>query len=191
MDPAEVARLLADRLEAAHIPYTIGGAIAYAYWGVARGTHAVDINLFIAPEQFAETLDIPIPAGLTIDRTTALTSAEERGNARGFVGDVPVDMFVDSIPLHEEAARRVATVSLFDRPIRILSAEDLVVLKLLFFRGKDIVDIDRVLSLQGDRLDRAYIRRWLVDSVGEEDERVQKWNQLCTTIPVPLKVDEQ
>ena len=39
MDPAEVARLLADRLEAAHIPYAIGGALAYAYWGVARGTH--------------------------------------------------------------------------------------------------------------------------------------------------------
>lgn len=185
MDPAEVARLLADRLETAQIPYAIGGALAYAYWGVARGTHDVDINLFIPPEQLAEALDVLIPAGLMIDRAAALASAEERGDARGFVGDVPVDVFVDSIPLHEEAARRVVTVSLFDRSIRILSAEDLVVLKLLFFRGKDIVDIERLLVLQGERLDRTYVRRWLVDSVGEEDERVEKWDQLCTTFPVP------
>ena len=113
MDPAEVARLLADRLEAAHIPYAIGGALAYAYWGVARGTHDVDINLFLPPEQMAGTLDVLMAAGLVIDRTAALVSAEARGDARGFVGDVPVDLFVDSIPLHEEAARRVVTVSLF------------------------------------------------------------------------------
>lgn len=42
MDPAEVASQLADQLEAACIPYALGGALAYAYSGVARGTHDVD-----------------------------------------------------------------------------------------------------------------------------------------------------
>ena len=139
MDPAEVARQLADRLEATNIPYALGGALAYAYWGVARGTHDVDINLFIPPEQMAEALDALEQAGLKIDRAAALTSAEARGDARGYVEDVPVDLFVDSIPLHLEAARRTVTVFLFERPIRVLSAEDLTVLKLLFFRGKGCI----------------------------------------------------
>jgi hypothetical protein len=43
-----------------------------------------------------------VAAGLTIDRAAALASAEARGDARGYVGDVPVDLFVDSIPLHKE-----------------------------------------------------------------------------------------
>lgn len=181
MDPAEVARQLADGLEAAHIPYALGGALAYAYWGVARGTHDVDINLFIPPDRLAAALDCLGLAGLTIDHAAALVSAETRGDARGSVGDVPVDLFVDSIPLHQEAARRIVTVSLFDRPIRILSAEDLAVLKMLFFRGKDIVDVERLLVLQGAHLDRRYIRHWLVDAVGDNDERVQKWDDLCNT----------
>jgi hypothetical protein len=183
MDPAEVARQLADQLEVAQVPYALGGALAYAYWGVARGTHDVDINLFIPPEQMAEALVALSQGGLTINHAAAIVSAEARGDARGYVGDVPVDLFVDSIPLHAEAARRTVSVPLFERPIRILSAEDLTVLKLLFFRGKDIVDIERLLVLQGPHLDRDYVRRWLVDSVGEEDERVQKWDALCATFP--------
>jgi hypothetical protein len=47
----------------------------------------------------------------------------------------------------------------------------------------DIVDIERLLQLQGPRLDRAYVRRWLVDSVGEGDVRVLKWDEICTAIP--------
>ena len=183
MDPAEVARLLADRLEAAGIPYALGGALAYAYWGVARGTHDVDLNLFISADRLAEVLDVLIAAGLTIEREAAIRSAETRGDAQGYIGDVPVDLFVNSIPLHTEAAKRTVRVELFNSPLNILSAEDLVTLKMLFFRGKDIVDIERVLVLQGERLDRHYIRRWLVALVEEDDERVQKWDQLCETFP--------
>jgi hypothetical protein len=131
----------------------------------------------------AEALDALEQAGLKIDRAAALVSAEARGDARGYVGDVPVDLFVDSIPLHLEAARRTVSMFLFERPIHVLSAEDLTVLKLLFFRGKDIVDIERLLVLQGTRLDRSYIRQWLIDSVGEEDERVQKWDVRCEAFP--------
>jgi hypothetical protein len=184
MDPAEVARQLADALESAHIPYAIGGALAYAYWGVARGTHDVDLNLFISPARMAEALDVLTQAGLIIDTSAALESAETRGDARGYVGDVPVDLFVNSIPFHEEAARRAVAVSLFDKPICVLSAEDIAVLKLLFFRGKDMVDVERLLALQGANLDRVYIRYWLVDAMGEEDERVDAWDRLCATLPL-------
>ncbi|MSP63650.1 MAG: hypothetical protein EXR72_25560 [Myxococcales bacterium] len=130
MDPAEIARLLADRLEAAGFPYAIGGALAYGFWGAARGTHDVDLNLFLPPDRIAAALDVLVAAGLLIDRAAALSTAEQRGDARGLVGSVPVDLFVDSIPLHAEAARRVVRVSLLGRPAWILSAEDLTVFKL-------------------------------------------------------------
>jgi hypothetical protein len=32
--------------------------------------------------------------------------------------------------------------------------------------------------VQGPALDRAYVRRWLVEMMGEEDERVARWDAL-------------
>jgi hypothetical protein len=67
-------------------------------------------------------------------------------------------------------------------PIRILSAEDLTVFKLLFFRGKDVVDVERLVAAQGDRLDRDYVRSWLVACVGEGDERVHRWDRIIVAL---------
>lgn len=61
----------------------------------------------------------------------------------------------------------------------MLSAEALAIFKLLFFRGKDVVDLERLVATQRDRMDLAYVRRWMVDMMGDDDERVAKWDELC------------
>jgi hypothetical protein len=53
-----------------------------------------------------------------------------------------------------------------------LSAESIAVFKLLFFRGKDQLDVETLIAVQGKDLDCAYIRSWLVQMMGEDDERV-------------------
>lgn len=181
--PAELAIELARALEKAGIPYAIGGAIAYGFWGAARGTQDLDLNVFLAAEQAEPAIEALRLAGVRLDRREALDSARDRGDARGFFGDMPVDIFFLSIPLHRSAAARTVAVTMLGRRMEILSAEDIVVLKMLFFRGKDLVDVERVLAVQGRRLDRDYIRRWLVDCVGEEDSRVMKWDRLCRDLP--------
>jgi hypothetical protein len=181
--PAELAVELAGALEAAGIPYAIGGAVAYGFWGAARGTQDLDLNVFLSAEQAAPAIDALITAGVKLDRDEVLRSTRERGDARGFAGDIPVDLFFLSIPLHRSAASRIVAVNLLGHTIRILSAEDLVILKMLFFRGKDLVDVERVLATQGHRLDRSYVRRWLVDCVGDEDARLAKWDALCAVLP--------
>jgi hypothetical protein len=40
-----------------------------------------------------------------------------------------------------------------------------------------------MLATQGPSLDRAYVRRWLGEMVGEEDERVRRWDELCREVP--------
>ena len=127
-------------------------------------------------------VDALVGVGLQIDRDTARRTALERGDARGIYQDVPVDLFFVSIPLHESAAERTVAVELLDTPIRVLSAEDLTVFKLLFFRGKDIADVERLVAIQGARLDRRYVRSWLVDCVGDDDERVRRWDGICSAL---------
>lgn len=59
-----------------------------------------------------------------------------------------------------------------------LSAESIAVFKLLFFRAKDLVDLERLIAVQGADLDGAYVRRWLVDMMGDDDERVLRWDAM-------------
>jgi len=90
-----------------------------------------------------------------------------------------VDVFVPSIPLSFSAASRVCRGVLLGRPIATLSAEDLVLFKLLFFRAKDLNDVERLVRFQEQRLDGKYIRRWLVELVGNDDPRVEAWDRLA------------
>ena len=46
------------------------------------------------------------------------------------------------------------------------AAEAIAVFKLLFFRGKDRVDMERLVAVHPE-LDRAYIRGWIVKMMGE------------------------
>lgn len=184
VDPIELARQVADALEAASIPYAIGGALALGYWTTPRGTADVDLNVFVGADE-VELVDRALDAlgsiGVVLDHEVAKKEIAEGGVVRGWVGRTAVDAFFDSIPLHREAARRAVIRPLAGRPARILAAEDLSVLKMLFFRGKDVVDVERLLVSCGDRLDRGNIRRWLVECVGEGDVRVEEWDRLVAS----------
>jgi hypothetical protein len=182
-DPATLAVHLGTRLAAAGVPYAIGGAIAYGFWGNPRGTRDLDVNVFLPAAEAGRAIDTLIAAGVQLDRSGALERAIERGDVRGSCEGIPVDIFFSSIPLHDAAAKRVVDVELLGKTIRILSAEDLTILKLLFFRGKDVVDVERVVAVQGARLDRRYVRTWLVECVGEDSERVRRWDSICDALP--------
>lgn len=181
-DATAVARRVADALEAAGLPYAIGGALALGYWGLARGTHDVDVNVFLDGARFDDAADALERGGVVLDRTSGRTRAAEGTYVRGMVGDVPVDLFMNSITLHESAAKRTKVRPLLDRPVNLLSAEDLVVLKMLFHRGKDLVDVERVVAMRRDDLDRDYVRRWLVETAGEENYRVADWDQIVREV---------
>ena len=182
-DAFEVAARLAEALDAGGIPYAIGGAIAFGLWGDPRGTYDVDINLFVSTEGLDGALDVLEAAGVTLDREAA-HGANRRGDVIiGRCGDLRVDLFTPSIPFSWEAGEtRVRIVGPLGEAA-YLSAESIAVFKLLFFRGKDIVDVEKLVSVQGSDLDRAYVRRWIVQMMGEDDERVLAWDRICEADP--------
>ena len=88
------------------------------------------------------------------------------------------DLFTPSIPFAWEAMKTAVHVSGPTGSARYLSAEATAVFKLLFFRGKDLLDVEKLIATQGRLLDSAYVRRWLVDMMGEGDERVVALDQM-------------
>ncbi len=178
---AEVGLAIARILEARGVPYALGGALAYGVWALPRATKDVDLNVFVRPERLPAALDALAGAGVAFDRDAALRQSAEEGLFVGWVGACRIDIFTPSIPFSWEALETRVQVELGGQRAWFLSAEALSFFKLMFFRGKDLVDLERLVSTMGKRLDAPYVRRWLVETMGEDDERVKKWDELCAT----------
>jgi len=94
--------------------------------------------------------------------------------------DVDIDLFVPSIPFYRsvEACGRKAPFR--DTRAKYLSPEDLAVFKMLSFRTKDVLDVERLLGFLGSAFDSAYVRASLVEIVGEKDDRIARWDRLVS-----------
>jgi hypothetical protein len=176
---ADAAQRIADALQGAGVSHAIGGALALAIAGVPRGTADVDVNVFVTEERVPSV--IALLAGLGIEIPAA---AEEQARQRGmFVGrwdGMRIGVFLPSIPFAFEAERtRVRVTDESGWSGWFLSAEALAVFKLLFFRGKDQVDLERLVAVRPE-LDTAYVRRQIVDMMGEDDDRTRRWDDITS-----------
>lgn len=176
-----VARLI-DVLERSGHMYAFGGAIALAAWSEPRATADVDVILWIDPRELDLAIDVIRSAGVALDTESARAQAASRGMFIGMAGSVRVDVFIPSIPFYDEAARRRVATRIVGRTTWVHSAEVLAVFKLLFFRPKDLLDIERMLQVQGRAFDRAFVRASLVEML-EDDPRITKWDELCARNP--------
>ncbi len=180
LDAFELSAHLARALDEAGVPYAIGGAIAYGLWGDPRGTHDVDLNLFVQGHEFETALDVLAAAGVELDRATARRADSEGDTIVGWCEGIRVDMFTPSIPFAYEAQATAVRVEGPHGTASYLSAEAIAVFKLMFYRPKDLLDLEKLIAVQGDDLDKAYVLRWVADMMGEDDERVAAWDRLAS-----------
>lgn len=178
VDAFRLAARLARALDEAAIPYAIGGAIAWGAFADPRGTHDVDINLFVDHDRFDGALDVLCAAGLEIDRAAARRADQEGATVVGRCEGMRVDLFTPSIPFSWEAARTRVRLRGPSGEAWYLAPEATAVFKLLFFRPKDLLDLEKLVAVQGDALDAAYVRRWVAEMMDEDDERVVAWDAI-------------
>jgi hypothetical protein len=75
---------------------------------------------------------------------------------------IRIDVMLADTIFDEAAIERARTVILFKgKTIRVCTAEDLVVYKMLSTRIKDRADVESVIQKQGETLDNEYIEGWL------------------------------
>ncbi|MDH5671188.1 MAG: hypothetical protein OEZ06_03510 [Myxococcales bacterium] len=175
---AEAAQAIATALDGAGIAYAIGGALALAVAGVPRGTADVDINVFVTESRLREVVAALNDLGIELDAEVAATRAARDGMCVGRWDGMRIDIFLPSIPFaHEAEKTRHRFTDQSGWSGWFLSAEAVSVFKLLFFRGKDMVDLERLVAVRTE-LDVDYVRRWIVDMMGEEDPRTQRWDEI-------------
>lgn len=179
-------RDVADALEAFAVPYAFTGALAFAHWGgKPRASRDIDVVVYPASRvQFARILNGLAEAGFEVDPSKALKEATEHGHTlfsvpivfAGTTVSTLVDLILPSIPwLAKQEMARAVRVRYLDRPggVPVVSAEDLVLFKLIFFRRDkyDLSDIETLLDALGAELDAGYVLIALEQLFPPTDER--------------------
>ncbi len=167
----EQHRLLLQAIEAldqAGIPYAITGSWASISYGMPRTTHDIDIVADLTVDQ-ARQLAQAFPPPFYADAVWI----EEAAALKQFfnVIDPTTGLKVDFWPLEDtdfarERFARRQRVSVFGKDIWMLSPEDVILSKLLWYQQsesdtqwRDIVGVWRV---QQEKLDLDYLRGWAV-----------------------------
>lgn len=155
-----------EALDKESLPHAFGGALALAYCvEEPRGTRDLDVNIFCEAHRAKEVL-AAMPDG--VERSAEQIAAVERdGQARLFWDGVPVDVFLNNIPIHEDVAGAVVWVWLEGRKVPMLDCASLVVFKSLFDRTKDWADIEAIALATPEDIDAA--ARTVANLVGEDD----------------------
>ena len=149
------------------IAYAVMGGLAVRVHGIPRPTHDVDLTLSIDRVALGELLDqleelgysVPQPykdgwldeiAGMPLIKIRAYLDAGH---------GIDVDIFVAESEFQKSLMQRRMPVESEGRVISVVSAEDLILLKLIAHRPRDIADVGDILFTQGE-LDEEYLRQW-------------------------------
>jgi hypothetical protein len=175
---ADVGFAIAGALGRQSVPYALGGAIAYGIHGNPRNTNDVDVNVFLEPDRLGPAFTAFRQLGMSVDEAQAVEAARREGLFILWHHGMRIDVFTPSIDFSSEALRTRVSRDVGGETVWFLSAEALAVFKMLFFRSKDIVDLERLLATSGDAMDIHYVREHLAKMMGANDSRVAKWDEL-------------
>ena len=169
---------LARSLGDAGIPYAFGGAHALAYYATPRATVDIDLNVFVPASRGPEVLALLLRLGARADDPELASRIERDGQVRVFWEKTPLDLFFSYDALHDSSMQRRRSVDFGGDRIHILSAEDLMVYKVVFDREKDWRDMAEMIYAAGESLHFDYVRDWLGRILAPEDPRLQRFERI-------------
>jgi hypothetical protein len=174
MTLAERVVVLHRALSKKDLPHAFGGAVALAYWTLdPRGTSDIDVNVFI-PAAACSTALAALPRGIFTPSGTAEAIAAD-GQIRLWWDETPVDLFLDYVPVHADAARHSRAVPFAGTHIPVLGPVELAVFKAMFDRTRDWADIEAMVSAATIDLDA--VRATLATMLSPEDHRFARLDE--------------
>ena len=166
-------------LEREKVPHFILGGVAVGVLGEPRFTLYIDLDIFVERENLGLFLKRAKDGPFQFNVKEAMVNAEKFGTFRLSCDGVQVDMILASTVLEESALRRRKQAVLFGRKIFFPTAEDLVLLKLIPGRPKDLIDVESICIRNKGKLDTGYLRGW-AQKICDESEDFRVLRQLKT-----------
>lgn len=146
--------------------YAIMGGIAVRAHGIPRPTYDVDFTLAVPRDRLEAMFAAITERGYSVPEQYTRGWVDSVGGmplvkVRLFLDGraVDADIFIAETDFQREVIARHVTADVEGRSVKLVSAEDLILFKLIASRPRDLIDIQDVLFTQGE-LDEPYLRRW-------------------------------
>jgi hypothetical protein len=153
---------LQTHLEAQGIATALIGGLALAAWARPRVTKDADLKLQLSRDE-AEKLLAVLEPDYYILQSDPLRALKRNGII--FVKDadgVRMDLMLADTELDRATIQRAKTVQLHNgQMVKVATAEDLILHKMISTRPQDNVDVEQIVRAQGDQLDDTYIIKTL------------------------------
>ncbi len=147
-------------LEKEKFQYLIIGGLATSILGEARVTNDIDILISLHEKDLQCFLKIARKKGFQFNTQTIQNSINLRGVFQLAYDKVHIDFLIGQMPFELEAFQRRKRIKLFDLTASFPTEEDLILLKLIAGREKDILDIKNIIIRHGKKLDTTYLKKW-------------------------------
>jgi hypothetical protein len=164
-------------LNSGRVPGILIGGVAASLLGRPRTTRDVDVLIILDAPHWQTFLDAGVAFGF---KPRISEPIEFAGKSRVLLvrhepSGIDVDVVFGALSFEEEAVRHQVVVDIGDLRVPLPTPEDLIVMKAVAHRPRDLIDIQSILDAHPD-VDLKQIRHWLdefsaaLDSPGIYDD---------------------
>ncbi len=141
------------------LSYMLVGGFAVGCWGYPRQSMDIDMVIDLKPEEGKKFIKEAKKAGFKIHQQEVKTILKIGNRFVMEADDFRIDCWLPKSIFEKETLKNRKKKKLFGTNVSIISAEDLILSKLLVGRARDIEDIKTIFIRQGAKLDKAYINK--------------------------------
>jgi hypothetical protein len=156
----EALRDIEGALSGLGLRWYLFGAQAAIIHGAARVTADLDVTVALGERTAAELVERVTSCGFLLRVAEDDAEFIEQSRVLPVVHEVtslPVDLVLAGPGLEELFFERVELIELENQWFPVASAEDMVVMKILAGRARDLEDAEAIVAAQGARLDFAHV----------------------------------
>ncbi len=149
------------------ISYVVMGGLAIRIYALPRPTYDVDFTIAITRDQLPKLFETVQEMGLTVAPQYLTGWVDQVASMplvkfRTFLADgkgIDVDLFLAETDFQKNVMTHRVAAELDGDPVWVVQPEDLLLLKLLASRPRDLIDVADLIFIQG-KLDESYLRLW-------------------------------
>jgi hypothetical protein len=168
MSFAEAVQRILEHLNQSNLNYMVVGSFASTYYSAPRSTADIDLVIEATPEQLTRLVNDLQASDYYAELDAALDALRDESlfnvidNRTGWKIDL---ILRKSRPFDREEFQRRMPAKLFDIPLFVASAEDVIISKLEWAKlggsQRQIEDVAKVLAAQWETLDQIYLSKWI------------------------------
>ncbi len=134
-----------------------------AFAGRPRTTRDVDLVVLLGPHSWESFLQAATAAGFVprIPDAVAFACRSRVFLLKHEKSGIDVDISAGALPFEEEAIRRARDVVFGRRKIRVATPEDLIIMKMIASRPRDVADVEEIVAAN-PKLDRRRVRSFVM-----------------------------